>query len=508
MNANEKRVKMLASKLPNRDGQAIDRGPLVQDEEWTAHHANMWTVSECIEDYQVIRHYDIEIDYCDCPLDRMNAEEEARRDVIDSKYDAMIDALESIRKPISAEYADQSTEWYRDMLAIDEAAEKAAKDKEREIECQREDEIMELEQDIIDRFYAEGLDPWHDYEAGEFMQEWVNVKTGEVVVLGKICKDRPQYCDYDKKTWSIMRPEANKTHKTFVDRFINDLGDGHYRDITIHPVLMELGYDGLQCDDWCKSNGYYETNKESDFLLEVIKTTTMGNLMASLVSQGMYSCQYESVIKLYGLHTMMKLSGKDDDYKAKYLAARKIARRNHYHIEDINVWDDMVDGLIKLGKDVHNAKFVCPANLKEAYDNVEMMLASEQERRTRKAYEKKVKPYLPIRLQNSHITIAVCPSVPQMKRDALYFNNCAYNNKYYAKDDTLILIVHNKKGDPVSMIEYNTKTETIMQNRGHHNAKPKYYAESCNLLNRNKHVFRNTNVVPLYPKQQPLTQAA
>lgn len=42
----------------------------------------------------------------------------------------------------------------------------------------------------------------------------------------------------------------------------------------------------------------------------------------------------------------------------------KVAVRNGYEIMDISLWSDYVDTLRRLGKDIHNSKYLCPADLK------------------------------------------------------------------------------------------------------------------------------------------------
>ena len=42
----------------------------------------------------------------------------------------------------------------------------------------------------------------------------------------------------------------------------------------------------------------------------------------------------------------------------------KIAVRKGYDITDISLWSDYVDTLRRLGKDIHNPKYLCPTDLK------------------------------------------------------------------------------------------------------------------------------------------------
>ncbi len=46
----------------------------------------------------------------------------------------------------------------------------------------------------------------------------------------------------------------------------------------------------------------------------------------------------------------------------------KIAVRNGYEIADISLWSDYVDTLRRLGKDIHNPKYLCPTDLKAEHD--------------------------------------------------------------------------------------------------------------------------------------------
>lgn len=46
----------------------------------------------------------------------------------------------------------------------------------------------------------------------------------------------------------------------------------------------------------------------------------------------------------------------------------KVAVRNCYEIVDISLWSDYVDTLRRLGKDIHNPKYLCPTDLKGEHD--------------------------------------------------------------------------------------------------------------------------------------------
>ena len=52
----------------------------------------------------------------------------------------------------------------------------------------------------------------------------------------------------------------------------------------------------------------------------------------------------------------------------KYWNSIKICIRNGYKIEDPSMWWDMITALDYLSKDLHNHKYVCPADLKAEHD--------------------------------------------------------------------------------------------------------------------------------------------
>ena len=59
----------------------------------------------------------------------------------------------------------------------------------------------------------------------------------------------------------------------------------------------------------------------------------------------------------------------------------KIAVRNGYEIADISLWSDYVDTLRRLGKDIHNPQYLCPADLKAKHDRRHEELLRQRERK-------------------------------------------------------------------------------------------------------------------------------
>ena len=67
----------------------------------------------------------------------------------------------------------------------------------------------------------------------------------------------------------------------------------------------------------------------------------------------------------------------------------KIAVRNGYEIADISLWSDYVDTLRRLGKDIHNPKYLCPTDLKGEHDRRHEELLRQREREEIELKQKK-----------------------------------------------------------------------------------------------------------------------
>ena len=79
----------------------------------------------------------------------------------------------------------------------------------------------------------------------------------------------------------------------------------------------------------------------------------------------------------------------------------KIAVRKGYDITDISLWSDYVDTLRRLGKDIHNPKYLCPTDLKGEHDRKHEELLRVREREEIEQKQKKAmedeKLWLPYR---------------------------------------------------------------------------------------------------------------
>ena len=125
----------------------------------------------------------------------------------------------------------------------------------------------------------------------------------------------------------------------------------------------------------------------------------------------------------------------------------KIAVRKGYDITDISLWCDYVNMLRRLGKDIHNPKYVCPANLYEEHDRREMELRRQYEReeikrKKQKAMEneerfRKLKSkFFGISFTDGTIQVRVLESVQEYLEEGVSMHHCVLckglHNTHYA----------------------------------------------------------------------------
>ena len=65
--------------------------------------------------------------------------------------------------------------------------------------------------------------------------------------------------------------------------------------------------------------------------------------------------------KQYNLLYAKSIRGIPQDVKPSI----NICNRNAYRVKDASMWIDYIQMLLHFNMDTHNAKYVCPANLKE-----------------------------------------------------------------------------------------------------------------------------------------------
>ena len=178
-----------------------------------------------------------------------------------------------------------------------------------------------------------------------------------------------------------------------------------------------------------------------------------------------------------------------------YWPAYKITLRRSYDITDIALWCDYVDMLRRLGKDAHNAHYVCPENLQQAHNEILRKLRARQEReqeehKRQKAQENEVRfqklkaPFFGIAFTDGTIQIRVLESVQEYIEEGQALHHCVFTNKYHLKEKSLILSA-SIDGKRIETIEVSLETMEVLQCRGLMNQNTEYHERIIELVRQN-----------------------
>jgi hypothetical protein len=179
----------------------------------------------------------------------------------------------------------------------------------------------------------------------------------------------------------------------------------------------------------------------------------------------------------------------------KYWPTVKICIRNNYIVSDVTNWQDMVDNLTVFGKDTRNPKYVCPENLQQAHDYWAKKRAEFRRKQTAEENAKKIREaeaqfqqekekFFDLLIKSKDIEITPLKSVQEFQIEGDVLHHCVFENKYYAKPESLILSA--KKGEQrLETIEVNLESFDIRQSRGKFNQPTEYHDEIIKTVKKN-----------------------
>ena len=179
----------------------------------------------------------------------------------------------------------------------------------------------------------------------------------------------------------------------------------------------------------------------------------------------------------------------------EYWPAYKITLRRGYDITDIALWCDYVDMLRRLGKDTHNAHYVCPEDLQAAHDTAQRKLQAQREKeaeaqRRQKAIENEERfqalkaPFFGIAFTDGTIQIRVLESVQEYIEEGQALHHCVFSNEYHLKEKSLILSAR-IEGKRIETIEVSLETMQVIQCRGLQNKSTEYHERIIELVHQN-----------------------
>lgn len=192
-------------------------------------------------------------------------------------------------------------------------------------------------------------------------------------------------------------------------------------------------------------------------------------------------------------------------YWRPYLIARKNGLRLRNE-DDCQMWADYLGMLTQFGKDIHNAHYTAPRNLRKEHDRlVEKIQAKrrleEQLRKRKEQYEEehaeevyaeRMGKYLGLCFADRDIEIRPLQSIKEFVEEGDAMHHCVYANGYYKSEkNCIILSAKDRNGKRVETIEVGLGDFTIHQSRGACNQTTPYHDRIISLVDRNMGQIRN-----------------
>ena len=221
-------------------------------------------------------------------------------------------------------------------------------------------------------------------------------------------------------------------------------------------------------------------------------------LLTDSKAETLMKAKQHSILKYYVEHSW-KINN--------HWATIKICLRNKYKVSDASIYFDYLDLLSYFGKDLHNAKYVCPRNMKKEHDKLaarkHVILEREHRIREQQAEERKKlkaiedeqkflemrKKFFGMEFSDGKITVRVLESIEAFMEEGKTMKHCVFSNQYYLKSDSLILSAC-LNGKKLETVEISLKSLKVVQCRGKHNSNTEFHDDILKLVNKNIPLIR------------------
>jgi hypothetical protein len=152
------------------------------------------------------------------------------------------------------------------------------------------------------------------------------------------------------------------------------------------------------------------------------------------------------------------------------------------------------------GKDLHNAKYVCPVDLTAEHDRYvkkkrEWDKKQQEEQARTKALEDEAlfrelkSKFFGIQFTDGLIQVRTLESVEEIMREGDTMHHCVFASEYHLKPDSLILsaCIEDKR---IETVELSLSKMKVVQSRGICNKNTEYHDRIINLVEQNIRLFQ------------------
>lgn len=294
------------------------------------------------------------------------------------------------------------------------------------------------------------------YAHCEVVQRWI-ASDGRCATRARLVKNRP----FDK-TWDFDAPLELRPDKPLYDIYPRCT----YPRQALIPELQRSGYRG---------EFHYITPPE---------------LFCALLRDS----HAETLLKT-GRTELLKHFAENPDRMNDYWPSVRIALRNGYAIADAGLWCDYIDLLRVFGKDLRNARYVCPTDLRTEHDRYvvkkrkyEQALAEKERLRRELERENEYRAakgqFFGIAFTDGKISVRVLDSIEQIRQEGEAMHHCVFAFEYHKKPDSLILSA-TMEGRRLETVEVSLSRLKVVQSRGVCNENSPYHRQILALVKRN-----------------------
>ena len=310
-------------------------------------------------------------------------------------------------------------------------------------------------------YYKEGEAP--RYSIWEVLQHWVLPDGNREVVA--------RTHNIGGAAWCGDLEIRQKTIGSYYSQRLNEVFPYKYHpDSTFKPEYRKYGIDH---------------NLDGLTFLRAIKLLPKSPMAETLLKAKQYS-----------------LLGYLDNYyssTSRYWPSIKICLRNKYFVKDAKYYLDYLELLEHFGKDLRNAHYVCPKNLKKEHDLLVAKRKRQREKenaiqkrekllKDQKAFEKLKKAmFAGIVFSDGTIKVQVLESVKEYIEEGDAMHHCV--SGYALKEDSLIFSAQ-IRGKRIETVEVSLKQLKVVQCRGLQNKNTKYHDRIISLMNKNMHLIK------------------
>ena len=320
---------------------------------------------------------------------------------------------------------------------------------------------------VIRHFQMHKIAKKNDYNftaIQEIVQLWMNDK-GETEVMS--IKYNGMCWNYDA-SWCYgtdmeIRCQRKDSPLLLNDRF--NLAPLHiYPKMKILPIIERNGFN----------KRYYDTYYSTFHLL-------------------LTDFRFETLYK-NGQHELLRHRAKGYWRSLPHWNSIKIAIRHKYIVEDPSMWFDYLDLCEHYGLDLHSPHYVCPDNLKEVHDRLVERKKKEDRKEKLKLLLKDNENYIEAKRKylglcfisdDGDIVIKTIQDLQEMLDEGESMHHCVFANKYYAKNNSLILTAKDNNGVRLETIEVDLKTFNVIQSRSKFNGVSPQHDRIVSLVEKN-----------------------